>query len=250
VAAIVVLGMLVSSGAALAQTEACGGPKAKITKKVDKPLGEAQKARDAKNWEEVLVKVAEAEAVPVDKTDYDRYWMTEFKGIAHANLKAFPEALAELEAGLNSPCMPEDGKPLRSKVLMQLAYQGKNYAKAVEYGKLAVKLNPSDVEMVNYLGNAYFQMDDNQNARVTMTDYVTKMEAAGKVPGGAGLSHPADRLSAPQGRQLRHGADREAGRELSEARLLDGSHQLAAAHQQERQRAAQHPAPWPTARRS
>ena len=182
VAAIVVLGMLVSSGAALAQTEACGGPKAKITKKVDKPLGEAQKARDAKNWEEVLVKVAEAEAVPVDKTDYDRYWMTEFKGIAHANLKAFPEALAELEAGLNSPCMPEDGKPLRSKVLMQLAYQGKNYAKAVEYGKLAVKLNPSDVEMVNYLGNAYFQMDDNQNARVTMTDYVTKMEAAGKVP--------------------------------------------------------------------
>ena len=182
VAAIVVLGMLVSSGTALAQTEACGGPKAKITKKVDKPLGEAQKARDAKNWEEVLVKVAEAEAVPVDKTDYDRYWMTEFKGIAHANLKAFPEALAELEAGLNSPCMPEDGKPLRSKVLMQLAYQGKNYAKAVEYGKLAVKLNPSDVEMVNYLGNAYFQMDDNQNARVTMTDYVTKMEAAGKVP--------------------------------------------------------------------
>jgi len=182
VAAIVVLGMLVSSGAALAQTEACGGPKAKITKKVDKPLGEAQKARDAKNWEEVLVKVAEAEAVPVDKTDYDRYWMTEFKGIAHANLKAFPEALAELEAGLNSPCMPEDGKPLRSKVLMQLAYQGKNYAKAVEYGKLAVKLNPSDVEMVNYLGNAYFQMDDNQNARVSMTDYVTKMEAAGKVP--------------------------------------------------------------------
>ena len=182
VAAIVVLGMLVSSGTALAQTEACGGPKAKITKKVDKPLGEAQKARDAKNWEEVLVKVAEAEAVPVDKTDYDRYWMTEFKGIAHANLKAFPEALAELEAGLNSPCMPEDGKPLRSKVLMQLAYQGKNYAKAVEYGKLAVKLNPSDVEMVNYLGNAYFQMDDNQNARVSMTDYVTKMEAAGKVP--------------------------------------------------------------------
>ena len=182
VTAIVVLGMLVSSGAALAQTEACGGPKAKITKKVDKPLGEAQKARDAKNWEEVLVKVAEAEAVPVDKTDYDRYWMTEFKGIAHANLKAFPEALAELEAGLNSPCMPEDGKPLRSKVLMQLAYQGKNYAKAVEYGKLAVKLNPSDVEMVNYLGNAYFQMDDNQNARVSMTDYVTKMEAAGKVP--------------------------------------------------------------------
>ena len=182
VAAIVVLGMLGSSGAVLAQTEACGGPKAKITKKVDKPLGEAQKARDAKNWEEVLVKVAEAEAVPVEKTDYDRYWITEFKGIAHANLKAFPEALAELEAGLNSPCMPEDGKPLRAKVLMQLAYQGKNYAKSVEYGKLAVKLNPDDLELINYLGNAYFQVDDNQNSRVVMADYIAKMENTGKVP--------------------------------------------------------------------
>jgi len=182
VAAIVVLGMLVSSGMALAQTEACGGPKAKLTKKVDKPLGEAQKARDAKNWEEVLVKVAEAEAVPVEKTDFDRYWMTEFKGVAHANMKSYPEALAELEAGLKSPCMPEDGKPLRSKVLMQLAYQGKNYAKAVEYGKLAVQLNPTDPELVNYLGNAYFQIDDNQNARVTMTDYIGKLEGAGKIP--------------------------------------------------------------------
>jgi hypothetical protein len=113
------------SGAALAQTEACGGAKPKLTKKVDKPLGEAQKARDAKNWEEVLVKVAEAEAVPVDKSVYDTFWMNEFKGIAHANLKKFPEALAELEAGMKSPCMAEDGKALRSKVLMQLAYQAR-----------------------------------------------------------------------------------------------------------------------------
>jgi hypothetical protein len=182
VVAVVVLGILGTSGAALAQTEACGGPKAKLTKKVDKPLGEAQKARDAKNWEEVLVKVAEAEAVPVEKSEYDKYWITEFKGIAHANLDKFPEAIAELDAGLNSPCMAEDGKPLRSKVLLQLAYQGKDYAKAVEYGKLAVKLNPSEPEMVNWLANSYFQLDDNQNARVTMTDYISKMEAGSKPP--------------------------------------------------------------------
>ena len=182
VVAILAVGMFAVSGAAVAQTEACGGAKPKLTKKVDKPLGEAQKARDAKNWEEVLVKVAEAEAVPVDKSVYDTFWMNEFKGIAHANLKKFPEALAELEAGMKSPCMAEDGKALRSKVLMQLAYQGKDYAKAVEYGKLAVQLNPSDLEMVNYLGNAYFQLDDNQNARVTMTDYISKMESGSKVP--------------------------------------------------------------------
>ncbi len=179
---IVALGMFAVSGAALAQTEACGGGKPKLTKKVDKPLGEAQKARDAKNWEEVLVKVAEAEAVPVEKSEYDLFWMNEFKGIAHANLQKFPEAVSELQAGMNSPCMTEDGKPLRAKVLMQLAYQGKDYNKAVEFGKLAVQLNPSDLEMINYLGNAYFQLDDNQNSRATMADYISKMESSGKVP--------------------------------------------------------------------
>ena len=182
VAAVVVLGILGTSGAALAQTEACGGPKVKLTKKVDKPLGEAQKARDAKNWEEVLVKVAEAEAVPVEKSEYDKYWMNEFKGIAHANLQKLSEAIAELDAGFNSPCMADDGKPLRSKVLLQLAYQNKDYAKAVEYGKLAVKLNPSEPEMINWLANSYFQLDDNQNARVTMADYISKMEAGSKPP--------------------------------------------------------------------
>ncbi len=182
VAAVVVLGLFGTSGAALAQTEACGGPKVKLTKKVDKPLGEAQKARDAKNWEEVLVKVAEAEAVPVEKSEYDKYWMNEFKGIAHANLNKFPEAIAELDAGFNSPCMADDDKALRAKVLLQLAYQGKDYAKAVEYGKLAVKLNPSEPEMINWLANSYFQLDDNQNARVTMADYISKMEAGSKPP--------------------------------------------------------------------
>ena len=142
VAAVVVLGLVGTSGAALAQTEACGGPKVKLTKKVDKPLGEAQKARDAKNWEEVLVKVAEAEAVPVEKSEYDKYWINEFKGVAHANLQKFPEAIAELDAGLNSPCMADDGKPLRAKVLLQLAYQGKDYAKAVEYGKAGREAQP------------------------------------------------------------------------------------------------------------
>ena len=46
------------------------------------------------------MKVAEAEAVPVEKSEYDKYWINEFKGIAHANLKKYPEAFAELDSGL------------------------------------------------------------------------------------------------------------------------------------------------------
>src|SRR5262245_41235970 len=171
-----------TSGAALAQTEACGGPKVKLTKKVDKPLGEAQKARDSKDWEGVLVKVAEADAVPVEKSEYDKYWMNEFKGIAHANLKQYGDAITELAAGYTSPCMPEDAKPQRASVLMQLSYQGKDYAKAVEFGKDAVRLNPTNLELINYVGNAYFQLDDNQNSRAMMADYINKMESRDQIP--------------------------------------------------------------------
>ena len=172
-----------TSGAALAQTEACGGPKVKLTKKVDKPLGEAQKARDAKNWEEVLVKVAEAEAVPVEKSEYDKYWITRIQG--HRPRQPEEVSRKRLPSSTRAstrPAWPKTDKPLRSKVLLQLAYQGKDYPKAIEYGKLAVKLNPSDPEMINWLGNSYFQLDDNQNARVTMTDYISKMEAGSKPP--------------------------------------------------------------------
>ena len=76
VIAVSVLGLLGASGAFAAKKDkeapaaapvvddGCG-PR-KITKKVDKPMSEAEKAFNAKKWDEVLAKVAEAEAVPVD----------------------------------------------------------------------------------------------------------------------------------------------------------------------------------------
>src|SRR5690349_17912832 len=58
--------------------DACGTKK--MTKKVDKPLLEAQKARAEKNWDQVIAKVNEAEAVPVEKSVYDMFWVHEFRG--------------------------------------------------------------------------------------------------------------------------------------------------------------------------
>src|SRR3954447_10934962 len=91
------LGMLSVAQAADAPADACGTRK--MTKKVDKPLLEAQKARADKNWDEVIAKVTEAEAVPVEKSAYDLFWIHEFRGIANVNLKRYPEALKDLGPG-------------------------------------------------------------------------------------------------------------------------------------------------------
>ena len=42
----------------------------------------------------MLAKAAEADAaLPSRRPSYDKYWMHEFKGIAYANLKKYPEAI-------------------------------------------------------------------------------------------------------------------------------------------------------------
>jgi hypothetical protein len=51
---------ILGSTAVFAQ-DPCAGQK--LSKKVDKPIGAAQKAFEAKNWDEVIAKAAEAEAM-------------------------------------------------------------------------------------------------------------------------------------------------------------------------------------------
>ena len=78
--------------------DACGDRK--LTKKLEKPMDAVQKAREAKDWAGMLAKAKEVDAVAVEKTEYDRFWIHELQGVANANLKQFPDALRELECGL------------------------------------------------------------------------------------------------------------------------------------------------------
>src|SRR5262245_23228614 len=103
VVALGVLGMATAFGAQT--TEAPGGGASacstnKFNKKIEKPITAVQKARDAKNWQEMLAKVQEAAAVDVEKSDFDNFWIHELGGVAYANLKQYPEAVRELGAAL------------------------------------------------------------------------------------------------------------------------------------------------------
>src|SRR5690349_11346892 len=137
VTALVAIGFLGMASTALAQTEACGGGKPKLSKKLEKPMDAVQKAREQKDWATMLAKAKEVDAVPIEKTEYDQFWVHELQGVAYANLKQYPDAVRELDAAYKSPCMPDADRAARVKLLLQLSYQGKDYPKAIEYGKKA-----------------------------------------------------------------------------------------------------------------
>ena len=160
-----------------AANDACGARK--ITKKVDKPMAAAEKAFNAKEWDAVIASVAEAEAVPVEKSIWDQYWIHEFRGRAYLSQEKYEEAAKELALGLDSPCMDAADKPSRTKMLLQIAYRTKDYPKVVELGNKYLETNP-DPEIASYVGNAYYAIDDFPNTRRIMADVVAKQEAGSK----------------------------------------------------------------------
>lgn len=183
VAALALVGMVSTALAAKKDkdaaeaTDACG-PR-KFTKKFDKPMAEAQKAYDAKDWSAVLAKVSEAEAVPVEKTVFDKFMMSEFRGMAYLGTKQNAQALPEFVASYESPCMDSQVKAGRGKVLVQLAYQAKDYPKAIEYGKRALAVNP-DPNVAVLVANGYYILKDYANAKTAATDLVKMVEGTGK----------------------------------------------------------------------
>jgi tetratricopeptide (TPR) repeat protein len=176
---VVALVGVMGSSVALAQAEACA-PK-KFTKKLEKPMSAAEKAFNDKQWDAVLASVAEAEAVPVEKTVFDKYWISEFRGRAYINQKKYAEAGKELEANLASPCMEEADKAARQKTVLQLAFQVKDYPKVIEVGNQIMPTNP-DPEIGVYVGNAYYIANDFENTRRVMKEVVAKQEATDKPP--------------------------------------------------------------------
>jgi tetratricopeptide (TPR) repeat protein len=117
----------------------------------------------------------------VPKSDFDQYWMNEFRGRAQINKQNYTEALTSLEASINSPCSPPAEKAARYKVLVQLAYQTKNYPKVIELGNKGIEAG-GDVDLATYVGNAYYATDDYPNTRRVMSEVVAKQEAAGQKP--------------------------------------------------------------------
>ena len=165
---------------AVAQGACTGG--GKISKQIAKPMSAAQDAMKAKKWQEVLAKTREAEGVAGAKSQFDQYWMSEFRGYAYHNLKQPAEAARELENALNSPCMPEANKLERYKSLVGLYASLRNNAKVIDFGNRALKVAPRDSEMLVAVAQAYYQSGNNKEAVRLMNEVMAQIEAGGRAP--------------------------------------------------------------------
>lgn len=172
--------LMAGTSAAFAQGACTGG--GKISKQIAKPMDAAQKAIQAKKWQEVLTRVREAEnTTGYIKSAFDQFNMTEFKGYAYSQMGQLADAARELEAGLNSPCMSESAKPNRYKNLTALYYQMKNFPKAIEFANRGLKLR-QDTELMVTLGQAYFQSGKNADAQRVMNEVIASIEKKGERP--------------------------------------------------------------------
>jgi TolA-binding protein len=131
----------------------------------------AQDAMKAKKWQESLNKLKEAEAQPGAKSQFDQFHIGEIRSYVYANLKQDADAARELEAGLNSPCMPEAKKPERLKTLVAAYTRLRNFPKAIDYGNRAIKVS-GDPELKVLVAQAYFQSGNNKDAIRLMNDAI------------------------------------------------------------------------------
>ena len=178
VATIGFIGLGISSTAA-AQGACTGG--GKISKQIAKPMAAAQDAQKARKWQEVLSKTREAEGTPGGKSQFDLYWMAEFRGYAYHNLRQTAEAARELETALNNPCMPEANKLERYKSLTGLYASLRNQQKVIDYGNRALRV-AFDPEMQVAVAQAYYQTGNNKESVRMMNDLFAKITARGQQP--------------------------------------------------------------------
>jgi tetratricopeptide (TPR) repeat protein len=174
--------MMGAAGTVLAQGANSCPPNSKMSKQIAKPMDAAQKAINARKWQEVLARVREAEQTTgYIRSAYDSFWMSEFKGYAYLSLRQEADAARELEIGLNSPCMAESKKPDRLKNLVGIYTNLKNYPKALEFGNRALKIS-RDPEVMVAVAQAYYLSGNNKESVRVMNELMNSLEQRGSKP--------------------------------------------------------------------
>jgi tetratricopeptide (TPR) repeat protein len=152
-----------------------------VSKELAKTLKEAQDALTAKKYPEALAKLKDAEGNP-KKTPYDEHIINELAGVAYARTNNYPEASKAFEAEINDGFLDEKEVPGRVKAVAQIAYQLKNYDKAIEYGNRAIKGGYADEEMKTLVGQSYYLKGDFKGTLKYYDSLIDSQLKAGQTP--------------------------------------------------------------------
>jgi hypothetical protein len=174
------------AGAAFTPTPAAAAAakdanKPKLSKAASKPLSEAQKAFAAKDYATMLAKVKEAQALS-DLTDYDKYIVNYFMGLALYNSGDKMSSAPYFVAAAESTAAPPEEHATALRIAIDLENQAKDYAKVKELGQQAATAGALNGAVAAVLALSYYNTGDYPNALVFAQKSIDTDIAAGKTP--------------------------------------------------------------------
>ena len=152
-----------------------------VSKSIGKQLSDAQKAVTAKDWPTAFAKLKEAQAV-ADLTDYDKYIINFYLGVAYFQTNDHTSAMAAFEAAAQSTSEPPEQHAQAMRLAIELENEAKNYGKVIELGQQAIKNNEVDGSIATALSIAYYSTNDFANAATWSQKAIDISKAAGKTP--------------------------------------------------------------------
>jgi tetratricopeptide (TPR) repeat protein len=155
--------------------------KLSVSKALSKPIGEAQKAIQAKKFDEALAKLEEAEAMP-DRTPYDTFALHQMRAYAYSQTgriaEAIPSYIIEVDSGFLSP---EDTDRL-ARGVTALYYEAKDFPKTIDYGRKVIAAGRADADTWFRIAHAYFLLDKFADSVGIVKQYLADAATKGQKP--------------------------------------------------------------------
>ena len=165
----------------LVATAAAEDAKPQVSAAAGKELQAAQKAMQARKWDEMLAELDKVRSNP-KKNEYDEHVMNELYYYAYASRKQFQEATGPLERIIASKFTPQSEVRQRVVQAASMFEDLKNYDKALEYGNRAIKDGYATPAVQVVVAQSYYLKNDFKDANRFIRGLVDEQIKAGQMP--------------------------------------------------------------------
>ena len=150
---------------------------------IGRPLNDAMKFVDMKDFAGALAKVKEADAV-MDKTPFEEYSVAKYLGFIAVNqpMPDYTAATAAYNRQVASGAAPEADKATMYSIAMRLNYQAMDFATVIKDAAALQMLQPLDDTGYLVLIQSYYNTNDFANVITTSKAEIAAKVAAGMKP--------------------------------------------------------------------
>ncbi len=177
------MGLAVATSPALAADKAAdkAAETPKVSKSISKLMVDANKAMGEKDYKTVVAKCEEAQKT-ADLSDYDKYLINRYLGVAYFSLGDRDKARANFAAVIKNPGTPLADRQYLIGPAMSLAAEVNDNAGVIELGKIAMADGTTNPDVLGTLASAYYQTNDFANAVTYAQKGLDMATAQGKTP--------------------------------------------------------------------